>query len=696
MSLHAVFSPTSVAIIGASTQTGSVGNDIVKNLAASFTGKIYPVNPKGGELYNLPVFESVAKIKHSVDLAVICVPAAIVLEVLKQAGKKGIKAAIVISAGFKEVGNTELEAELVAVAKKYHFTLIGPNCLGVMNPHLALNASFAPTMPAPGNIAFLSQSGALGVAVLDYAKTINMGFSKFLSVGNKAAVGEAQLLEYLAHDPQTKVILLYAEELSDFAAILKVAHEIRRERHPKPIIILKSGQTERGGQAASSHTGALMGSEKLYEALFRQAGMIQANTVEELFLFAQCFDFNPIFKKDRVGVITNAGGLGVLVTDALVREGLTLATLSDKTNKQLQDFLPASASIKNPIDILGDAAHDRYASTIKLVAADDNVDALVILLTPQSMTEVEETARVIVTQKKESTKPIIVSFLGGERVQKGVEILHTGKIPDLNFPESTARGLGVLHRFSLWRTRAEKPVYYRDISYQRVEDILSEQRAKSGWLRADRVLSLLEAYGFPVAKSYLVREKSELSRAREHCGSKLVLKIISDNILHKSDVGGVVLNVTPETLMPEYDALMERIKTSMPDARIDGVLVMQQLDSTGLEVIIGGVRDPRLGALIACGMGGMFTETFKDASFGLAPLTKTDAQDMIERLQISSIIKGARGQQPLDRTFLTESVTRLSQLFTQHPEIAEVDINPVLLHARGKKGIILDARIRLF
>lgn len=696
MSLHAVFSPKSVAVIGASSEPGSVGNDIVKNLTSSFTGAIYPINPKGGTLYDLPVYQSIKDVKHTVELAIVCVPAAIVETVLTQAGKKGIKAAIVISSGFKEIGNTALEASLTALSEKYHFTLVGPNCLGVMNPHLALNASFAPTMPAPGSIAFLSQSGALGVAVLDYAKTINMGISKFLSVGNKAAVDEAQLLRYLAEDPQTKVILLYVEELSDFPAILTVAHAIRRQRHPKPIVVLKSGQTERGSQAAQSHTGALMGSEALYEALFRQAGMIQATTIEELFLFAECFDFNPIFKKDRVAVITNAGGLGVLVTDALVREELTLATLGPETNTKLRRFLPEAASIHNPIDILGDASEERYQKTLKIVAADENVDALVVLLTPQSMTRVEAIAHTIVELKKSSKKPIIVSFLGGERVKQGIGILQTGNVPEMHFPESTAVGLGVLRRFNLWRNRPEKPRVLRDVNHRLAHSLLEEKKAKHRWLAESSVLQILEAYKLPVVPWQMVHEKRELAAAAKMCGPKVVLKIVSDQIVHKSESGGVVMDVTPDTLETAYDKLIAAVKKNVPEAAIDGVLVMQQIDKKGMELIIGGVRDAHFGALIGCGMGGIYTETFDDVSFGLAPLGQTDIEELIDRLQIAPILRGTRGQQPFDVSVLKDCLARLSQLMEQHPEIAEIDINPVLVFPHREGAAILDARLRVF
>jgi acetyltransferase len=696
MSLHAVFSPTSIAVIGASTQPGTVGNDIVKNLSRSFKGKLYPINPKGGELYGLPVFDSVTDVPHPIELVIVCVPAAIVSEVLVEAGKKKIKAAVVISAGFKEVGNSDLEEKVVAISKKYGFTLVGPNCLGVLNPHIGMNGSFAPTMPEAGSIAFLSQSGALGVAVLDYAKTSKIGISKFLSVGNKAALSESELLQYLAHDPQTKVILLYVEQLSDFSSILKVAHTIRRNKHPKPIIVLKSGKTDAGAKAASSHTGALMGNTKLYEALFRQAGIIQANTIEELFLFAECFNFSPLLKKDRVAVVTNAGGLGVLLTDALVREKLNLAQVSEKTKKELTEFLPVAASVHNPFDILGDANAERYKKTLDIVIKDENVDALAILLTPQSMTEVAKTAQIVVSLKKKNTKPIIVSFLGGERVKEAIGILHTGKVPDLNFPESIATGLGILHSFSIWKADDEKPKYFRDIDHQKVHEILDKKANQNNWLSQVDVLEILEAYNLPVLPWAFVKKSTELGYALQICEGKAVYKIVSDQIIHKSEVGGVVINVTPENAQTEYAQLLQNIDKKAPDAKIDGVLVMQQLEKKGMELIVGGVRDKHLGAIIGCGMGGIFTETFNDASFALAPLSKNEIEDSISRLKIAPILRGTRGQKPYDLTAITECMARLSQLMEQYPQIAEIDINPVVVFPASQGIEILDARIRTF
>lgn len=697
MSLHKVFNPKTIAVIGASHQEGSVGNDVVKNLTQSFAGTVIPINPKGGMLYGLEVTSDISDVKTQVDLAVIAVPAAIVPTVLTAVGKKKIRAAIVLSAGFSEVGEIELEKKIVSIAEKYKITLIGPNCLGMLNPHLQLNASFAPTMPPAGSIAFLSQSGALGVAVLDYAKEHNLGFSKFLSMGNKASVTEAELLTYLAKDPATKVILLYVEEFAEFASIIKVAHKIRAQKHPKPIIVLKSGQTDQGAAAAQSHTGALAGSDELYNALFRQTGIIRAKSVEELFLFAECFMYNPVLKSDAVAVLTNAGGLGVLVTDALVQEGMQLATLSDSTQQKLATQLPAAASTHNPVDILGDAPAQRYADVLSVLVEDASVGAIAILLTPQSMTEVRATAEVIVAAKQQTKKPIITTFLGGARVQQGLDILHNGQVTTTEFPEALAQDFSVLHAFSTWKRKLERPQYFRDVDKDLIQKIIHKNKGR--WLKAPDALKLLDATQLPIADWVYIQKKSDLKKVAAACGDKVVLKVCSSNILHKSDAGAVLLHVDAsdtEKLEQSYEKLLAHFATRNPKAQIDGVLAMRQLADTALEIIVGAVRDPHLGSLIGCGLGGVFTENFQDAAFGLAPVTKSDISEVINRLRIAPIIAGARGQKKYDRAALEALIARLSWLSTTYPEIAEIDCNPVFLFTGRKGASIVDARIRIF
>lgn len=673
---------------------GSVGNDLVKNLASGFMGKIYPVNPKGGELYGLSVVTDVKHLPNGVDLALIAVPAPIVPKVMEAAGKKKIKAVIVISAGFKEIGNVLLENKIVKIARQYKMTLVGPNCLGVMNPHSNLNASFSPTMPEAGGIAFLSQSGALGVAVSDYAKAEHLGFSKFLSIGNKAALDEAELLEYLANDDTTKVIMLYVEQLSEFERLIRVAHKIRRKKHPKPIIVLKSGQTAAGAAAAQSHTGSLAGNDALYDALFREAGMIRANSIEELFLYAECFLYNPLLLRDKVAVVTNAGGAGILATDALVKEGLTLAELSVATVTKLKSFLPESASTHNPVDILGDAKAERYQQTLEVVIADKAVDAVVVLLTPQSMTEVDGTARAILSLKKASEKPIVVTFLGGGRVTTGINLLQRAEITTTDYPEGAAKGLGIVRRFNLWTNNPDRILRYR-VEKSHAARILNRFGRAGKWLPMPAVYEILKAYKLPVVPQVVITKEKDLEAAVAFCGPKMVFKIVSPDIVHKSDVGGVVPAVTAATAKEQYRQLLDHISHTLPDAKILGVQVMRQVEiGDGMEIIVGAVRDKGLGAIIGIGMGGVFTETFGDAAFALAPITYAEADDVLHRLKISPILHGTRGQKPYDTKALMEIYGRVAQLVVDFPQIAEIDINPVVLGRKGKGGIVLDARIR--
>ena len=696
MSLHAVFTPRSIAIIGASSQVGSVGNDLVKNVSNGFTGSVYPINPKGGTLYGHQVLPSISEVPEKVDLVLVAVPAAIVPQVLEEAGKNKVLAAIIISAGFKEAGNAELEAQIVSLARHYKITLIGPNCLGMINPHLALNASFAPTVPPAGSIAFLSQSGALGVAVLDYAQKNKLGFSKFLSVGNKAAVSEIELLEYLASDPLTKVILLYVEQLSDFAGILEVAQRIRKKKHPKPIIVLKSGQTAVGAAAAQSHTGALAGSDALYDALFRQAGIIRVSSVAELFMFAECFMYNPLLTEDNIAVVTNAGGLGVLVTDALVKTGLQLAPLSSSTQAQLSALLPAAASTHNPVDILGDAPAERYQQVLEVLAADSSIDALAVLLTPQSMTDVAGTAQHIVELRRKYKKPIVVTFLGGERVTDGLEILHQGTVATTQFPESLADDLNVLHQFSTWKHSEKKHRRFSDFDHEKISRILRKYRGTGKWLSTEDTLQLLNATQLRIAHWKVIHSVAELEKLPAALTETLVLKVCSPDALHKSEAHAVVLNVNRTEVAQQYQQLLTQFAKHNPTAAVEGVLVMEQITKSGLEIIIGAVRDKHLGALLACGMGGIFTETFHDVAFGLVPLTHSDALDVIERLQIAQILHGSRGQESYDISALSEALERISFLCDRYPEIAELDCNPAFVFQNGKGCTLVDARIRVF
>lgn len=712
MNLKPLFYPKSVAVVGASHEKGSVGNDLVKNLTKQgYRGKIYAVNPKGGRLYGLKVYKSLTEISGEVDLIVVAVPAKIVPLVLKEAVQKQVKAAAVISAGFKEIGQKDLEDEIVDICRQGKIALVGPNCLGVINPEIKLNAAFVPLMPAQGKIAFVSQSGALCSSVLDYAGGMGIGFSKFISIGNKAMIKELELLDYLYRDSETKVIMMYVEDLDQATKLIKLATMITRGKPAKPIIMLKSGRSEAGSKAAQSHTGAMGGSDAAYSALSTQAGMIRVDTIEEMFDLAEAFSQNHLLRDNQVAVLTNAGGPGVLTTDELIKDGLELAKLSSSTKRKLQSFLPPAANTNNPVDILGDADAKRYRRALELVVADSQVDGVLVILTPQSMTQIEATARAIVKIKRHSSKPIVVSFMGDRLVEEGQDILSEAGVTSMSFPEPAAQALGALYEFGQWLEPKDQSGFrFSDASSKKVEGIFektfSAARKESAAARkesSEHMITLdvaesfqvLKAYGFSVVRSLVVNSVTEARAAAKRFKNKVVLKILSDQVVHKSDVGGVMLDVDPDEVATAYRKIVLTVRRKVRAAKIDGVQISEMVPPVGLEIILGVSTDPRLGKLLMVGLGGIYTEVFSDVSWGLAPITHYDARRMVASLQASKIFKGWRGQPALDVKALEKSLGRLSQLVTVFPEIKELDMNPVRLLPKGKGIKVLDARIVL-
>ncbi len=694
MKLDAIFNPKSIAVIGASTEIGSVGNDVAKNLTTGkHAGKIFLVNPKTTELYGLPCYPDVSAIPEKIDLAIIIVPAQIVPKVLEEAAKKGAKGAVVISAGFKEVGREDLETELKAISKKYDIALIGPNCLGVVNTDNHLNASFSPVMPHPGKITFISQSGAMGTAVLDYARKLNLGFSKFISVGNKAVIDELELLKYLADDENTKVIALYIEQLKNAPALIELARKITSGHNPKPIIAIKAGRTEAGAHASASHTGALAGNDAAYDALFRQAGIIRVSTMVELFEHLRVFSHNPLPKGNRVAIITNAGGPGVLTTDECIGNGLRLAPINLKTEVALKKVLPPSANWHNPIDILGDARSDRYYHTLKILANDPDIDSLMVILTPQSMTDEEKIAEAIIDVKQNTKKPIVVSFIGGKMVTEAVNTLQSAGVATVNFPEQGARALAALTHFAENTKQGKRhEVSLRNVEKKKVQQIFSAALAsgKTSFPEAEAI-RILSAYNFPLVKSRAVQKIAEIKEAVKYVGGLAAIKIISPDILHKSEVGGIILNVTPENAEKKFVELYDTVQKHAPKAVLEGALVSEMITAHGAEFILGASREPSLGTMIMVGLGGIYVEIFKDVAFGINPLSLEDIEGMIDQLKAKKILEGARGSNPLDRDALISCIARLSQLLIDFPEIKELDINPLLITEKGAK--VLDARI---
>lgn len=694
MNFDSLFSPKSIAIIGASRREKTVGNDIVKNLATQgYAGEIYPVNPSADELYGKKVYHSIDEVPGDIELAVIAIPSKFVPATIEElAKKKNTKAAIVISAGFKEMGNVELEEELKAVCEKNNVTLVGPNCLGAINADIKMNASFAVLMPEAGNIAFMSQSGALCTAVLDYAQALGIGFSKFVSIGNKAAVDELDLIKYLAQDDQTKVILMYAEGLNDAQAFIETLKEINRGPNPKPVIILKSGRTAEGAGAIASHTGSLAGGDAAYEALFAQAGMIRANSIEELFNLAQIFSKNDLNNVENVTIITNAGGPGVLTTDEVISSGLKLTKLSEKTEAALKEFLPVAANTHNPVDILGDALADRYEKTLEVIGQDENTDAILLILTPQSMTEIDATAKAVIAAKKTTDKPMAVCFMGEPTVESGVELMRQAGITTTTFPEPAAKGLSILNKFSQWvKVRDDEVLHYSDVDHDKVAKIFAEAKKnnKTSFPEAEAV-EILKVYNFPVLQAEIASSPEEAEKIAKKFGTKLAMKIVSQDILHKSDVGGVRLNVTAKDAAEQYQDMLKTVAKNKPQAKLDGALMMEMAPK-GTEVILGVMKDPSLGTMVMFGLGGIYVEVLKDVSFSIAPITRKDAERMIDSLRSKAIFEGVRGEKPADREALIETLGRLSQLVSDFPEIKELDVNPLLALPSGAK--VLDARI---
>ncbi|MGQ4832995.1 MAG: acetate--CoA ligase alpha subunit [Candidatus Asgardarchaeia archaeon] len=693
-----LFTPRSVAVIGAAREPSKVGYSIVKNLLeCGYSGKIYPVNPKAKEILGLKVYPTVLDIPGDVDLAVIAVKAKIVPMVLEQCGQRGVKAVIVISAGFKEIGveGAESEKKVIEIAKKYNIALQGPNCLGTIDTYTPLNASFASSIPYRGNIAFISQSGALCTAILDWSLREKVGFSKFISLGNKAVLDEIDFMEEIAKDDNTKVVLVYIESIEDGDKFLKLMPNITKK---KPIVIVKGGVSEEGARAASSHTGALAGSYIAYETAFRQTGVISASGVSDLFDFAVAFSTQPIPKGRHVAIVTNAGGPGILTTDACIREGLKLASFSKKTIDKLKEKLPPMANIYNPVDVIGDAKADRYFYAMDNVMADENVDSLIVLLTPQAMTEPVETAKKVVeVKKKYPQKPILAVFMGGPSVDEAVRILKDNEIPTFDFPENAVRALAALTKYGEYlREPVEKPKVFDDVDKETVRNIIRQVRDDNRVvLLGSEAAKLVSAYGISVPEIHLAKNEDEAVKIAEKIGYPVVLRISSPHILHKSDIGGIAINIkSAEEVKQKFREILENAKKYAPDAKIYGIEVYP-LAPKGKEMIVGVTRDPQFGHLIMFGLGGIYVNFLKDVSFGLAPLSEKEAREMVQSTKAYTLLSGIRGEPPSDIDKVVESLLRISQLVTDFPEIAEIDINPLFVYEKGKGVLALDVKIIL-
>jgi acetyltransferase len=690
--LDALFNPSAIAVVGASNDTKKVGHAVLDSLIRyQFRGSILPVNPAGGEILGLRAFKKASEAGTAVDLAVIAIPPHLVPEALADCGRAGAKAAVIVTAGFREAGpkGLALEQEITAIGKEQGIRILGPNCLGAINTANSMNASFAGGMLPKGRIAFFSQSGALGVAILDWAAGNEIGFSKFVSLGNKADLNEVDFIEYFIDDPETDIILGYIEDVVDGRRFLETA---ARATKKKPIVLLKSGGTAAGARAASSHTGALAGSDIAFNAAFRQTGVIRAQGIQDLFDTALAFVERKVPKGNRLLIVTNAGGPGIIAADAAEKLGVRLPQLTKETVDALRPLLPSNASLYNPVDIIGDALSERYAAAIGTASQDPNVDGVLAVLTPQAVTDVENTADVIIAAAAKTERPVLASFIGEARVRASVKRLKEHSIPNFPYPELAVKAFKRLADYRAWRDAPPPPDGVCRFDSGPVREAVDRLLA-SGIDRVgeDEAMALLGHYGFPFPKRKLATTSREAAVIASKIGFPVVMKISSPDILHKTDVGGVRLGVRSageaEDAFREITANAKRV---MPDAFIRGVMIYEMVTG-GKEVILGVTTDRTFGHMIMFGLGGIYVEVLKDVSFRIAPVTKTDAMAMISEIKTSALLRGARGERPVDVEAVADTIVRLSCLVRDVPEIQELDINPLKVMEKG--AVALDGRI---
>ncbi|MBN2579084.1 MAG: acetate--CoA ligase family protein [Pirellulales bacterium] len=697
-----IFYPRSVAVVGASSRPGTVGNDIFRNLLFNeFQGSVYPVNLKSSHIMGVHCYPTLGDIPGPVDLAVLIVPAGAILNVVDQSIAKGVKSLVVISAGFKEIGpaGAKLEQQLRDKVQAAGIPLIGPNCLGVINtdPVVCMNAAFGRKMPSTGNLAFLSQSGALCTSVLDYAEERQMGFSKFISFGNKADVNEVDLIKYLADDPKTSVIAMYLEDVSNGRQFIETVHKVTWDTR-KPMLCLKSGRTPEGAKAVSSHTGSLAGSDSVYDALLTQSGVQRVDTIAELFDYAALYTTQPLPRGDRVAIITNAGGPGIMATDAAVRFGLKLAELSDETKTKLKEKLPPTASLRNPIDVIGDARSDRYQSAVRTVLEDKNVDMGIVILTPQSMTDIEETAAVVPNSIKGIDKPVVCAFMGAKDVAPGVAILRKEGVPNYHFPEDAVRALNAAARLvNLMEIPRRAVPKFTDLDVPRASKLVAEllDGHEKRYLTQSECRPILECYKLPLLRSGVAKSADEAAQLADSFGVPVVMKVMSQDVVHKYDAGGVILNVHGgDEARAAYQKILRNVEKSVPGAKIEGIL-LEEMARKGVEVILGASRDARFGPLMMFGLGGTLVEVLKDVTFRLAPMWEISAERMVHQIRAFKVLDGFRGNPPSDIDGIVDALLRLSAMVCNHPEIAELDINPLIVHAKGQGCSVADSRVLL-
>jgi acetyltransferase len=698
--LKSIFAPKNVAVIGATEKEGSVGRTILWNLISSpFGGAVFPINPKRSSLLGIKAYPSIKDVPDQVDLAVIVTPSTAIPGLIAECGEMGVKGAIVISAGFKEIGpeGVELERQMLENARKYKMRIVGPNCLGVMSPVSGINATFAAGMARKGNVAFISQSGALCTAVLDWSFKENVGFSHFVSVGSMLDVDWGDLIYYLGDDPHTESIVIYMESIGDARSFISAAREVALT---KPIIVIKPGRTEGAARAAASHTGSLTGSDEVLESAFRRAGVLRVEKISEIFSMAEVLGRQPRPKGPRLTILTNAGGPGVLATDTLLTNGGELAEVSQETMDKLSVFLPSAWSHNNPIDIIGDASPERYAKSLEVAAQDPNSDGLLVILTPQAMTDPTATAEALKAYAKSYDKPILASWSGGQEVAAGEAILNKAGIPTFEYPDDAAQAFTYM-----WQSTANLNTLYETPSLpedngsgpdrEKAKAIIDHVRATGRDLLTEaESKQLLAAYGIPTTPTLIATNAKEAGKMAAELGFPVVVKLHSETITHKTDVGGVKLNLQDAAAVEAAYAAIQASVTKLAGAEhFLGVTVQPMIKVEGYELIIGSSIDPQFGPVLLFGTGGQLVEVYKDRALGLPPLNTTMARRMVERTKIYTALKGVRGRKPVDMAALEKLLVRFSQLVVEQPWIKELDINPLIASPEGLMA--LDGRVVL-
>jgi len=686
-----LFAPERVAVVGATDREGSIGRAIVENLA-DFDGDVVAVNPGRDEVLGYDCYPDLGE-APDVDLAVVVVPPSIVVDAVRDAGEAGVRNVVVITAGFSETGGegADRERDLVEVADEYDLNLVGPNSLGVLSTPTGLNATFGPSNALPGHLSFMSQSGAFITAVLDWANDQGIGFKDVASLGNKAVLGETDFMRAWGDDPETNVILGYLEGIDDGREFIDAAREVTAET---PAVVVKSGRTEAGAQAASSHTGTIAGSEAAYEAGFQQAGVVRAENVQELFDFARALDGLPMPDSENVAVVTNAGGPGVMATDAVGDSRLSMASFRDETLDALGESMPEEANVYNPVDVIGDADIDRFRTAIDTVLADDNVGCALVLSAPTAVIDYAELGEAVVELQAEHDKPVVTCMMGGERTERAADVLRDAGIPNYFDP---ARAIGSLDALAVQREVQardyQEPTEF-DVDREAAREILEDAADRGATRLGVEAMDLLDAYGIPTPECEVVDDPADARWVANDIDGDVVMKIVSPDILHKSDIGGVKVGVPDEEVADAYEDLVTRAKNYQPDATILGVQVQEMVDiEAGTETILGMNRDPQFGPLLLFGLGGIFVEILEDTSVRVAPVSDREAGEMIDELDSAPLLRGARGRDPADEDAITESVQRLSQLVTDFPAILELDVNPLLATSDGAQA--LDVRLTI-